>query len=130
MKKIILLAMSIILLSGCRESLEEQAARNCKEFTEKNCPTPVQLNIRMDSMVYENTTRTIRYYYTLSGPADNEKAAHKMQKELRSLLLTAVKSDTGTKIYKDAGFNFRYTYRSEKSPATILFDTTFGAKDH
>ena len=78
--------MSIILLSGCRESLEEQAARNCKEFTEKNCPTPVQLNIRMDSMVYENTTRTIRYYYTLSGPADNEKAVHKMQKELRSLL--------------------------------------------
>ena len=124
MKKIILLAMSIILLSGCRESLEEQAARNCKEFTEKNCPTPVQLNIRMDSMVYENTTRTIRYYYTLSSPA------HKMQKELRSLLLTAVKSDTGTKIYKDAGFNFRYTYRSEKSPATILFDTTFGAKDY
>ena len=68
----------------------------------------------MDSMVFEPSSRTIHYYYSLVGNADNEQAVNAKKSELRKALRDALKADTGTKGYKDAGFNFRYTYRSGK----------------
>ena len=68
---------------------------------------------------------TIHYYHSFFNEADNKEiiAAHKQ--ELRQTLLAAVKKDMGTKIYKEAGFNFRYTYHSGKAPKTVLFDQTY-----
>ena len=50
--------------------------------------------------------------------------------ELRKALRDALKADTGTKGYKDAGFNFRYTYRSGKSPSKVLLDEQYTEKDY
>ena len=85
---------------------------------------------RMDSMVFEPSTRTIHYYYSLVGNADNEQAINSKKSELRKALNDALKADAGTKGYKDAGFNFRYTYRSGKTPSKVLLDEQYTEKDY
>ena len=110
--------------------MEDRAAQECKEYTEKKCPTPVVDNVRLDSMVFESTTRTIHYYNTLVGTADNRLVIDKQQGKLRQALKEGLRSDAGTKAYKDAGFNFQYTYHSEKKPSEVLFDATYTTKDY
>ena len=85
---------------------------------------------RMDSMVFEPSSRTVRYYYTLVGNADNEQAVNSKRLELKKALQEALGADAGTKGYKDAGFNFRYTYRSGKNSSKVLLDETYTKKDY
>ena len=130
MKHLLYAGVLLFSLSACHKSLEDRAAQECKEYTEKKCPTPVVNDTRMDSMVFEPSTRTIHYYYSLVGNADNEQAVNVKKSELRKALRDALKADTGTKGYKDAGFNFRYTYRSGKSPSKVLLDEQYTEKDY
>ena len=130
MKHLLYAGVLLLSLSACRNSLEDRAAQECKEYTEKKCPTPVVNDTRMDSMVFEPSTRTIHYYYSLVGNADNEQAIISKKSELRKALNDALKADAGTKGYKDAGFNFQYTYHSEKKPSEVLFDATYTTKDY
>ena len=126
MKHLFYAALLLLSLSACRNSLEERAAQECKEYTEKKCPTPVVNDTRMDSMVFEASSRTIHYYYSLVGKAD----VHAKRAELRKALLDALKADPGSKGYKDAGFNFQYTYRSGATPSKVLMDETYTKKDY
>ena len=130
MKHLLYAGVLLLSLSACHKSLEDRAAQECKEYTEKKCPTPVVNDTRMDSMVFEPSSRTIHYYYSLVGNADNEQAVNSKKSELRKALRDALKADTGTKGYKDAGFNFRYTYRSSKSPSKVLLDEQYTEKDY
>ncbi|MCR5076985.1 MAG: hypothetical protein K6A82_02985 [Prevotella sp.] len=129
MKRIIFAVMLLPMLVACHKSLEDRAASECKEYTEKKCPTPVVNNTRMDSMVFEASSRTIHYYYSLLGPADDERAIARQRSSLRMTVGEALKADPGTKVYKDAGFSFRYIYRSGKNPSKILLDETYTQKD-
>lgn len=130
MKHLLYAGVLLLSLSACHKSLEDRAAQECKEYTEKKCPTPVVNDTRMDSMVFEPSSRTIHYYYSLVGNADNEQAINSKKSELRKALSDALKADTGTKGYKDAGFNFRYTYRSGKTPSKVLLDEKYTEKDY
>ena len=130
MKKGIILLAGIILLTACHESLEERAAREAKEFTQKNCPTPVRDNTRTDSLTYDADTRTISYWYTLCGPADNAEIIKEKKATLTNTLLEGVKGSMQLKAYKDEGFNIRYVYHSEKEPQKTLLDVTFTEKDY
>lgn len=130
MKHLFYVGILLLSLSACRNSLEDRAAQECKEYTEKKCPTPVVNDTRMDSMVFEPSSRTIHYYYSLVGNADNEQAVISKKSELRNALNDALKADAGTKGYKDAGFNFRYTYHSGKTPTKVLLDETYTEKDY
>lgn len=130
MKQLLYAGVMLLTLSSCHSSLEDRAAQECKEYTEKKCPTPVVNDTRMDSMVFESSTRTIHYYHTLLDKADNEQAIIAKRAELRKALGDALKADPGTKGYKDAGFNFRYTYRSGKVPSKVLLDETYTEKDY
>ena len=130
MKHLLYAGVLLLSLSACHKGLEDRAAQECKEYTEKKCPTPVVNDTRMDSMVFEPSSRTIHYYYSLVGNADNEPAVNAKKSELRKALRDALKADTGTKGYKDAGFNFRYTYRSGKSPSKVLLDEQYTEKDY
>ena len=130
MQHLLYAGILLLSLSACRNSLEERAAQECKEYTEKKCPTPIVNDTRMDSMVFEPSSRTIHYYYSLVGNADNEQVVISKKTELRKALNDALKADAGTKGYKDAGFNFRYTYRSDKTPSKVLLDETYTEKDY
>ena len=122
MKQLLYAGILLLSLSACRKSLDD--------YTEKKCPTPVVNDTRMDSMVFEPSSRTIHYYYTLVGNADNEQAVNSKRLELKKALQEALKADAGTKGYKDAGFNFRYTYRSGKNSSKVLLDETYTKKDY
>lgn len=128
MKKTVLLLISIVLLTACQESLEDRCAREAKEFTEKNCPRAVDKEIILDSMTFEKATHTISYLYTLNGTLDNPLRIDSVH--FREMLLLEVKNSTNLKLYKDAGYSFRYAYYSEKENGTKLFEATFRKSDY
>ena len=59
MKQLLYAGILLLSLSACRKSLDDRAAQECKDYTEKKCPTPVVNDTRMDSMVFEPSSRTI-----------------------------------------------------------------------
>ena len=128
MKKFITFALAAIVFTACQESLEEKAAQEAKMYTQKNCPAMIGENLRMDSLTFELPTRTLHYYYTLSGVADNVGLLD--DETARNSLLNELKNTTSMMAYKEAGYRFAYTYHSQKNPKTILFDMVFSEKDY
>ena len=128
MKKLFLFVLGALTFAACQESLEEKAAREVKMYTRKNCPAKISDTVIMDSLTFEASTHTLHYYYTMTGAADSVGLLNKA--DARAALLAALRNETSTAAFKEAGYNFAYTYHSQKSPKTILFDTVFGKKDY
>lgn len=128
MKKTIIMIVAGILLVACQESLEERCAREAKEYTQKNCPRHIDTEIVLDSMTFDKDSHTIGYCYTLQGSLDNPLRVDSAQ--FSEALLLEVKNSTNLKLYKDAGYSFRYTYHSEKDSGTKLFEATFRENDY
>ena len=124
--------MFMLLLSGlllsCQESLEDKCAREAKEYTEKKCPAPIGENIVIDSMSFERSTHTLHYYYSIKGAADSNPNIN--TSEAYNLLLSQIKNATSIKDYKDAGYNFAYTYRSGKDKNKVVFEAVFKPEDY
>ena len=128
MKNLITFALAVIVFTACQESLEDKATREAEMYTKKNCPSQMTENIRLDSMTFERVSHTLHYYYTLTGVADS--AGVIAHEEVKSALLHELRNTTGLKAYKDAGYQFSYTYRSEKEPSTVLYNVVLGPKDY
>ena len=128
MKKLFVFALAIFTFTACQETLEEKAANEAALYTKKNCPSQIAENIIIDSLVFETATHTLHYYYTLTGIADSVGLLN--QNEARSSLLKELKNTTSMAGYKEAGFQFAYSYRSQKNPKTILFEAVFTQKDY
>ena len=128
MKKTVIVCLAALLLVGCQESMDERCAREAREYTEKNCPAPVAEGVTVDSLVYDQRTRTLRYNYSVDGRIDNGELFRK--DEMRDVLLKELKNSTSLKAYKEAGYNFRYVYRSTRDKGTKLFEATFSEKDY
>jgi hypothetical protein len=129
MKKILVFTATILMLAACQESLEQRAQRTLKEYSDKNCPQQITETIILDSCAFETDTQTLHYYYTFMGPMDNDSIATKGE-AMRSLLLESVKNDPTTRIYKEAGYSFKYTYFSQKHRNLLRFETIITAKDY
>ena len=128
MKKIFIVLILSALMVGCQESLEERGAREARDYTEKHCPAPIAHQVTMDSMTFDKTTHTFGYYYSLSGTLDD--SAYIRQNDPYDMLLQQVKNSTNLKIYKEAGYNFRYIYNSTKHKGLKLFDKTFTSEEY
>ena len=128
MKNTALLLLSILLLTACQETLEDRCAREAREYTEKHCPTLITENMVMDSMTFDKTNKTIGYNYTVKGAIDDSTVIN--NNEPRKRLLEQVKNSPNLKLYKDAGYSFRYTYYSTKENGTKLFEATFRKSDY
>ena len=126
-KKYLFFISCLALFTACHESLEEKAAREAKEFTAKNCPVKVSENIVNDSMTYDTRTKTIHYFYTISGTSDTTTINRKQAKEE---LIKGVKSSMSIRTYKENGFNFAYTYYSAKHKGKILIDVKVTPADY
>ena len=120
--------MAALLLTACQETLEEKAAKEAEIYTKKNCPARIADNLTMDSLTYEQQTRTLHYYYTITGAADSLGLLN--PETARSALLTELKNTTSMMAYKEAGFAFAYTYHSQRHRGTVLYETVFKAKDY
>ena len=128
MKKTFIMILAGMLFVACQESLEDRCQREAKEFTEKSCPRHIDTEIVLDSMTFDKDSHTIGYCYTLQGSLDNPQRVDKDR--FSEALLLEVKNSTNIKLYKDAGYSFRYTYYSEKNSGTKLFEATFRENDY
>lgn len=122
-----LVALSALLLS-CQETLEERAAREARDYTAKHCPAPVEKGVLMDSMTFDQRTHTFSYCYTLDGVIDD--TAYIARNNPRELLLQQVRNSTHLKLYKEAGYNFRYVYHSTKQRGKKLFEAVYRKSDY
>lgn len=120
MNKFVCIILASLCLLSCHDSLDDRAEKEAKKYTERYCPTPVRDNQRTDSMTFTRATHTYNYYYTLVGPADNEEVIMKNKSSLKDMLQKGVKNDTRMQAYKDAGFNFRFVYRSGSTGKTLI----------
>ena len=127
MKKILLFA-TLLLLTACQETLEDRCARECKEYTQKKCPVLVTNGVTLDSMTFDKSQLLMTYYYTVSGILDDAEALR--ENNASSLLLKELKNTAALKLYKDAGYSFRYVYHSTKEKGTRVLDTTFRKEDY
>jgi hypothetical protein len=128
MKKLVTFVTFIFLFTACQESLEDKCEREAKEYTRKNCPMKMDNHSILDSMTFERTTRTIHYYYTLTGFADQDGVMEKV--DAVGVLRKELKNSTALRTYKDNKFRVAYTYRSQKDPKKILLDVVFTDKDY
>ena len=128
MRKLMILITGILLLCACQETLEERCVREAKEYTKKNCPAPIGNGVTIDSMSFDVATHTLIYSYTLDGVVDDSAVIRKANPA--EPMLQQLKNATAMKPYKDAGYNFRYTYYSTKDKGKKLFEVTFQEKDY
>ena len=127
-KKLFFAFAAVLLLSACQESLEQRCAREAMEYSKKNCPAPIAKGVTIDSMSFDVATHTLIYSYTLEGVIDDTATIRKNNP--REQMLQQLKNATAMKPYKDAGYNFRYTYYSKKKKGEKLFEATFQEKDY
>lgn len=122
------LLSALFLLAGCQESLEEKCARECRVYTQKNCPARLDDKCIVDSLTFEANSHTLHYFYTLTGVADSVGLLN--LEEVKTALLDQLSNTTSMKAYKDAGYSFAYTYYSQSRPELVLFDVTLTKKDY
>jgi len=125
MKKLIYAVAFVALLASCTESLQDKAAREAKEYTEKFCPTPYVNDSRTDSAAFDKNTKVYTYYITLRNKADNKQAIDANKEKLHKLQKQALDNNPGLKKYKEAHFSFRFVYHSAKNPKQVLLDDSF-----
>ena len=128
MKKVILFVLATLILGACQESLEDKCARECVEFTKRKCPSAIAQDMIVDSMTFDRASHTVQYYYKLTGASDRPDAYPKDQ--ARDALKNALENTTQLMAYKEAGYNFRYIYYSEKNPQTTYLDILLTEKDY
>ena len=124
----LLLMAAALLATACQESLEERCERESKSYTKKHCPLRIDEFTVMDSMSFHRASHTVCYAYTLYGNADDAAAVSKS--DAHRLLLHQVRNSAQLKLYKEAGYSFRYIYFSAKDKGRKLLDTTISEKDY
>ncbi len=122
----IFVALGLLFLASCQESIEKRAFRECEEYTKKNCPVSLAPNVILDSMTFDTSTRTIHYFYSLEGALDTTLIEEMTSKDE---ILDGLRNATNLKRYKDAGFSFAYTYFSSKTKGKMLMNFLFTSQD-
>jgi hypothetical protein len=124
----LLLLAAALLAIACQESLEGRCQRESKSYTKKHCPLRIDEFTVMDSMTFHAPSHTVCYAYTLYGNADDADAVSKS--DAHQLLRNQVRNSAHLKLYKEAGYSFRYIYFSAKDKGRKLLDTTISEKDY
>ena len=118
----------IFLLASCHESLEQRAAREAREYTERCCPTPIVNCTRTDSVGFNIDKKEYVYYCSFFDQFDSELVVSQNRQAIHDGLKELLFENTGMKAYVDAGFTFTYIVRSGSNPEKILYQDTFTTK--
>ena len=123
MKKIALFFIGVMSIMACQKSIDDQAARDTREYTEKYCPLEDEYTF-LDSMSFDRATRTIGYHYRIKdvGPINIE--------SFRQGLLDELRNATKVRGYKEAGFSFRYQCLSALNTDSVILDVVFLPGDY
>lgn len=129
MKSLLYGTLICAMICSCVDSLEDKARKDCEEFTHKFCPTPFVNDERTDSQVFDRSTRTIVFYRTLRGKADNKEVIDANKLKLHEALRTSLDNNTSLKQYREANFGIRFLYRSASHQDLILYEDSFRLKN-
>ena len=122
--------MAMLAFTSCHhETLEDRAEKEAYDYTKRYCPTPIKDFQHTDSVTFTRQNRTFNYYNVLSGKADQTQLIDKLRPKLRAALLDELIDNTGSQVYKEAGFCFHYIFRSAKT-GKILYEESFTHKDY
>ena len=112
-----------IIFSACtsRQSLEEKAAADARNFNRRYCPTPVINHIRTDSISFNPDRHVFTYSYTFCDMLDDSNVVALNKEKISNVLRSNIKNSTSMKSYIESGYRFHIVCHSEKSPNTILF---------
>lgn len=124
MKRIIFMPLLALLFSACHETLADRAEREAREYTQRNCPTPVVNFTRTDSVGFDRKSNTYLYYCSFVDAFDDENVISKNRRQIHDGLYEAISTNMGLKVYVEAGFSFTYIVRSGKNPSKILYKDT------
>ncbi len=106
--------------SSCQESLTERCARETEEYTAKNCPQKIGIELILDSVTFTEGTNVMGYHYTATGTLDDAEMMKTNKTRFRDLMKHEIRNSANLKAYKDAGFSFEYSYTSQKDKNTLL----------
>jgi len=123
MKRTILLAFAVLFMIGCNENIDDKAAREAKEFTEKYCPGPIINQTRIDSTGYDRSTRTYTYYYTFTGVLDDKAYVAENRAELDNGLRSLIINEPSLQPFVKEGIVFQYVVHSFKNPEEVIYTT-------
>ena len=122
--KMTLFFLFAAVFSACtsRQTLEEKAAADAREFNRRYCPTPVINYMRTDSITFNPANHTFTYSYSFCDLLDNEELVALNKDKINNVLTSGIKNSTSMKTYVESGFRFHIVCHSEKSPRTTLFE--------
>ena len=130
MKKIALFCLMTVMMVGCQESLEDRAAREVDEYTQKFCPVKVNDNTFLDSMTFDKKTHTLVNHFSIMTDSTSAQRAVEKADMIKSQLIEEVRNDTSKKRFKEEGYSFRFVARSYEDKSVILYDNTIGPEDY
>ena len=116
------------VLTACQESLEERAAREARDITERKCPMPIGENMFLDSIVFDIPSLTQSQYFHVNGELDDDSLFATV--DTYSLLLSELKNTPSYRSLMEKGVDFRYVYRSTKDPDVVLLELTLTPEDY
>ena len=130
MKKIAILCLMLAMMVGCQESLEDRAAREVDEYTQKYCPVQVSDNTFLDSMTFDKQTHTLVNHFSIKTDSTSQQRAIEKADMIKTQLTEDVRNDMSKKRFKEEGYSFRFVARSYEDKSLILYDTTIGPEDY
>ena len=124
MKRIAIACLLLSMMVGCQESLEDRAAREVDEYTQKFCHIKISENTFLDSMTFDKKSHTLVNHYSIMTDSTSAARAIENADKIKSQLTEEVKNDTGKKRFKEEGYSFRFIARSYEDKSLVLYDTT------
>lgn len=111
---IIFAGISSMFITSCSSSKKKVFEQ---EAAEQNRLAPIMIDVytRVDSVRYSASDNSFRYYYTLTGDADNKEVAVQKRKELQEQLPAEIKEAPGLTIHRNHKVVMEYIYFSEQT---------------
>lgn len=123
MKKVFLIAFAAFFVLSCSQNIDDRAAQEAREFTEKYCPGPFVNDTRTDSAAYDRGTRTYTYYYTFAGELDNKAFVEANRTTLDEGLRSIIINSPEMQPFVEAGITFQYIAHSLAEPEKVVYTT-------
>ncbi len=122
--KIVVFFILAIAFSSCtdRQTLEEKAAADAREYNRRYCPTPVINFMRTDSITFNPQSHTFTYSYSFCDMLDDANIVAINKSKITNILTSSIKNSTSMKNYIESGYRFHIVCHSDKSPQTTLFE--------
>lgn len=111
----------LILLTGCKETMEQKLQREAREFTERNCPHVIDDYTTLDSATYEKADTCYTYHFTVKGALDIDSLyGDNLVSDLHDSYLSELKNNIEMKNLKEMGVTIQRIYRSESTGKPLL----------